>query len=550
MNSTLFDLGDKSPFRYTCDKSLPVGPPNCSDVIPTGLSAHAAPGKFNGYFMLKVVNADPLKIMEASVDYTFVQDGNNVIVTGSGTNQIGVYDLKGTVDPSTGFAQLEKQYRPVPAKTPRASGKKRAVVTRNKSAKKPVSTPRPKRPKETLVKPDPITTSVPVNGEDPSRQRSHRKRRAPVKELPGSDFRTRLPEEMRICDNIVKKLMAHKWADPFNLPIDIEGLGLHDYLTIVSEPMDFRTVKERIHTDFYSSYCGFEKDMMLVFDNATLYNRPGSDVHTMAKTLCKLFKQQLAANLSKLRACETKRARTPGGFKRPRVNTDDGSVGRSAKTQRLSTPRQRQSNFGGGSAKDDTIDLLKQELFALKQQVATMASMPKSTGKRASSVNLAARTLNFNEKKKLSLGINKLPGDKLARVVSIIRENGMPLGGKGATDEIEIDIDALDTITLRKLQKYVKASLAPKAKPRKRKADNFSSLSKATPGVSKPELLEHVEKVEMGTQQRLEAVRAQLQGLAEGRQDQMESREGSALFANDMNSNFFSDTDTTDDSDA
>ena len=49
------------------------------------------------------------------------QDGNNVIVTGSGTNQIGVYDLKGTVDPRTGFAQLKKQYRPVPAKTPRAS---------------------------------------------------------------------------------------------------------------------------------------------------------------------------------------------------------------------------------------------------------------------------------------------------------------------------------------------------------------------------------------------------------------------------------------------
>ncbi|CAN0150936.1 unnamed protein product, partial [Phaeothamnion confervicola] len=61
--------------------------------------------------------------------------------------------------------------------------------------------------------------------------------------------------------------------------------------------------------------------------------------------------------------------------------------------------------------------------------------------------------LTFDEKRQLSDDINKLTPDKLTRVVQIIQER-MPLGSRGE-EEIEIDIDSMDTPTLRDLQRYV-----------------------------------------------------------------------------------------------
>jgi hypothetical protein len=65
--------------------------------------------------------------------------------------------------------------------------------------------------------------------------------------------------------------------------------------------------------------------------------------------------------------------------------------------------------------------------------------------------------LTFDEKRELSTRINQLDADKLARVVQIIAER-MPLGSHSTSEDIEIDIDSLDVVTLRKLQDFVKVS--------------------------------------------------------------------------------------------
>ena len=38
-----------------------------------------------------------------------------------------------------------------------------------------------------------------------------------------------------------KKHMAYAW--PFYKPVDVDGLGLHDYLDIIKHPMDLGTIK-------------------------------------------------------------------------------------------------------------------------------------------------------------------------------------------------------------------------------------------------------------------------------------------------------------------
>lgn len=80
-----------------------------------------------------------------------------------------------------------------------------------------------------------------------------------------------------------------------------------------------------------------------------------------------------------------------------------------------------------------------------------------------------AKPMNYDEKRQLSLDINKLPGDKLGRIVHIIQSREPSLRNSNP-DEIEIDFETLKASTLRELEKYVlaclrKRSLKPHGRP-------------------------------------------------------------------------------------
>lgn len=74
-----------------------------------------------------------------------------------------------------------------------------------------------------------------------------------------------------------------------------------------------------------------------------------------------------------------------------------------------------------------------------------------------------ARPMSYDEKRQLSLDINKLPGDKLGRVVHIIQSREPSLRDSNP-DEIEIDFETLKPSTLRELEAYVAACLTKKTR--------------------------------------------------------------------------------------
>lgn len=75
----------------------------------------------------------------------------------------------------------------------------------------------------------------------------------------------------------------------------------------------------------------------------------------------------------------------------------------------------------------------------------------------------SAKPMSYDEKRQLSLDINKLPGEKLGRVVYIIQSRETSLRHSNL-DEIEIDFEALKASTLRALEKYVMACLRKRPK--------------------------------------------------------------------------------------
>uniref|UniRef100_A0A8C5R4Q7 Protein polybromo-1 n=1 Tax=Leptobrachium leishanense TaxID=445787 RepID=A0A8C5R4Q7_9ANUR len=62
-----------------------------------------------------------------------------------------------------------------------------------------------------------------------------------------------------------------------------------DYYAIIKEPIDLKTVSQRIQTGYYKSINAMAKDIDLLAKNAKTYNEPGSQVFKDANTIKKIF---------------------------------------------------------------------------------------------------------------------------------------------------------------------------------------------------------------------------------------------------------------------
>lgn len=93
----------------------------------------------------------------------------------------------------------------------------------------------------------------------------------------------------------------------------------------------------------------------------------------------------------------------------------------------------------------------------------------KPSGANYESDEEEALPMSYDEKRQLSLDINRLPGEKLGRVVHIIQSREPSLRDSNP-DEIEIDFETLKPSTLRELERYVKSCLQKKQRKPLRKS--------------------------------------------------------------------------------
>ncbi|RYH29039.1 hypothetical protein EON65_09880 [archaeon] len=88
---------------------------------------------------------------------------------------------------------------------------------------------------------------------------------------------------------LCQRMAGRKDAEFFKEPVDWESLGLLDYPTIISKPMDLKTLRQNLDKGIYSRPGEFAADMRLIFSNAMTYNIPGSRVYNHAKSLGDFF---------------------------------------------------------------------------------------------------------------------------------------------------------------------------------------------------------------------------------------------------------------------
>ena len=61
----------------------------------------------------------------------------------------------------------------------------------------------------------------------------------------------------RKCRDLLKDLMSRPSSTPFSRPVDIVKLGIPDYPTVVTQPMDLGTVRDQLRLRYYKSILHF-----------------------------------------------------------------------------------------------------------------------------------------------------------------------------------------------------------------------------------------------------------------------------------------------------
>lgn len=257
------------------------------------------------------------------------------------------------------------------------------------------------------------------------------------------------PNLIKNCGQILSKLMKHKHAWIFNKPVDVVGMGLHDYYDIIKRPMDLGTVKSNLGKNFYSSPMDFADDVRLTFTNAMTYNPKGHDVYVMADQLLIRFEELFRPVNEKL----------VDGSRAERTYDEDLQASSWNHVEPERPPKQRDDSLRiekksepiRAPASSSNPPLVQSPVRTPTPMRAPPVKPLKQPKPKAKDPN--KREMSMEEKHKLGIGLQSLPQEKMEQVVQIIRKRNGHLKQDG--DEIELDIEAVDTETLWELDRLV-----------------------------------------------------------------------------------------------
>uniref|UniRef100_A0A8C5D691 Bromo domain-containing protein n=1 Tax=Gouania willdenowi TaxID=441366 RepID=A0A8C5D691_GOUWI len=133
---------------------------------------------------------------------------------------------------------------------------------------------------------------------------SGRPMKRPKKDLPFTETkRTRAPDPLRCCQNILKELLSMKhseYAWPFYEPVDTLALGLHDYHNIIKEPMDLGTIKKKMDQREYANAEDFCADVRLMFSKLPSTTSTECNKPSVTSPMTYQEKKQIKLDLYKL----------------------------------------------------------------------------------------------------------------------------------------------------------------------------------------------------------------------------------------------------------
>ncbi|XP_062437619.1 bromodomain testis-specific protein [Rhea pennata] len=326
--------------------------------------------------------------------------------------------------------------------------------------------------------------------------------------------KVQLSEQLKHCKEILKEMFSKKhaaYAWPFVKPVDVASFSPGENQGTTKCPIDLGTIKKKMDNSEYKDTQEFATDVRLMFMSCYKHNSPDHEVVAMARKLQDVFEMHFAkipdepvasVPLSQptREVTKTYSSESSSDESSEAKSSEDSENERTmclAKLQeqlkavhqqlraltRTSLPRLKKKKEKAKREKRRNKEKAKikrmiQKKKNLKHKSKKKLSLNIQSKKTMKHVLLAhksedgAKPMSYDEKRQLSLDINKLPGDKLGKVVHIIQSREPSLRHSNP-DEIEIDFETLQASTLRELEKYVATCL--RKRPRKQHAKKTKS---------------------------------------------------------------------------
>ncbi|KAL2319450.1 hypothetical protein Fmac_028419 [Flemingia macrophylla] len=139
--------------------------------------------------------------------------------------------------------------------------------------------------KNTKLRPLQLLTPSPNQVVEHSRHRD-------IQKKCGGDKPSKLPSflpEKRILQLVLDTLQRRDTYEIFAEPVDQNEV--EDYYAIIKEPMDFGTMRAKLHEGMYMNLEQFERDVFLIFDNAMQFNSSGTIYFRQARVINELAKK-------------------------------------------------------------------------------------------------------------------------------------------------------------------------------------------------------------------------------------------------------------------
>ncbi|NXM47780.1 BRDT protein, partial [Gymnorhina tibicen] len=331
---------------------------------------------------------------------------------------------------------------------------------------------------------------------------------------PGIIKKLQLSDQLKHCNAILKEMFSKKhaaYAWPFLKPVDVASFSTGANQAIAKYPTDLGTIKKKMDNFEYSDIQEFATDVRLMFMNCYKHNSPDHEIVAMARKLQDVFEMHFAQIPDEPVASdhlpqpvremtESSSSETSNDNSSEEKSSEDSEEERKVHLEKLQKQLKalhqqlwvltkaclsRPEKKKGKAKSEKRKNKEKIEIKSLIQMKKNLKYMKKSKKKLSLNVQSkktmqqvllahksededAAKPMNYDEKRQLSLDINKLPGDKLGKVVHIIQSREPALRNSNP-DEIEIDFETLNASTLRELEKYVATCLRKKQRKQAKK---------------------------------------------------------------------------------
>ncbi|XP_064284281.1 bromodomain testis-specific protein [Passer domesticus] len=324
---------------------------------------------------------------------------------------------------------------------------------------------------------------------------------------PGIIKKIQLSGQLKHCNAILKEMFSKKhaaYAWPFIKPVGTASFSTGVNQAIAKCPTDLGTIKKKMDNFEYNDIQEFATDVRLMFVNCYKRNSSDHEIVSMARKLQDVFEMHFAKIPDEpvvsdhlpqpvREMTEAYSSESSNDNSSEEKSSEDSEEERKVNLKKLQDQLtalhqqlwvltkaclSRPGKKKGKAKREKRKNKEKAEIKSLIQKKKNLKYMKKSNRKLSLNIQSkrtmqqvllahksedegGAKPMNYDEKRQLSLDINKLPGDKLGKVVHIIQSREPELRNSNP-DEIEIDFETLNASTLRELERYVATCLRKK----------------------------------------------------------------------------------------